>query len=102
MNSGPGIYFDGVTSARHDVTVALTPGGLQISTKDGGKRNTTGLMTRSKGLQPRIKFFASAAAEAQLWERLEILDAALAAEIDARAAYVDRSQPATAPAAHEA
>jgi hypothetical protein len=26
MNSGAGIYFDGLTSARHDVTVVLTPG----------------------------------------------------------------------------
>ena len=35
MNSGAGIYFDGVTSARRDVVVELAPAGLQISSRDG-------------------------------------------------------------------
>ena len=35
MNSGTGVYFDGATSARRDVLVALAPAGLQISGRDG-------------------------------------------------------------------
>ena len=35
MNSGAGIYFDGVTSARRDVVVELAAAGLQISDRDG-------------------------------------------------------------------
>src|SRR6478672_3927498 len=35
MNSGAGIYFDGVTSTRRDVVVELAPDGLQISGRDG-------------------------------------------------------------------
>ena len=33
--SGPGIFFDGVTSARHDVTVELTPDMLKVISADG-------------------------------------------------------------------
>lgn len=32
--SGPGIYFDGVTSARHDVVVTLCADTLRISDRD--------------------------------------------------------------------
>jgi predicted Zn-dependent protease len=90
MNSGPGIYFDGVTSARHDVTVALTPGGLQISTKDGGKQ-ADWPYDQIEGLAAPDKILRLGRRGSAALERLEILDAALAAEIDARAAYVDRS-----------
>ena len=33
--SGAAVYFDGVTSARHDVLVDLKPAGLRISSHDG-------------------------------------------------------------------
>ena len=35
MTSGAGIYFDGMTSARHDVAVVLSPDALQIAGGDG-------------------------------------------------------------------
>ena len=35
MASGAGVYFDGVTSARHEVLVVLKPVSLQISSHDG-------------------------------------------------------------------
>ncbi len=35
MASGAGVYFDGVTSARHEVLVVLKPASLQISSHDG-------------------------------------------------------------------
>ncbi|MGB6351397.1 MAG: M48 family metallopeptidase [Pseudolabrys sp.] len=90
MNSGPGIYFDGMTSARHDVTVVLTSGGLQISAKDGGKRSDWPY-DQIEGLAAPDKILRLGRRGSAALERLEILDAALAAEIDARAAYVDRS-----------
>ena len=33
--SGPAIFFDGVTSARHDVTVELGAGALLVRSADG-------------------------------------------------------------------
>ena len=35
MTSGAGVYFDGMTSARHEVLVVLEPASLQISSHDG-------------------------------------------------------------------
>ena len=35
MSSKAGIYFDGVTSNRRDVAVALAPSSLRISAQDG-------------------------------------------------------------------
>ena len=35
MMSGAGIYFDGLTSARHDAVLTLGPSGLQIAGRDG-------------------------------------------------------------------
>lgn len=90
VNSGAGIYFDGMTSARHDVTVVLTPGGLQISAKDGGAQSYWPY-DQIEGLAAPDKILRIARRGSAALERLEILDAALAAEIDARAAYVDRS-----------
>ena len=90
MKSGTGIYFDGMTSVRHDVTVVLTPGGLQISAKDGGTR-ADWPYDEIEGLAAPDKVLRLGRRGSTALERLEILDPALAAEIDARAAYVDRS-----------
>jgi Zn-dependent protease with chaperone function len=90
VNSGAGIYFDGVTSARRKVVVELAPSILRISDHDG----------RARAEWPYDEIEGLAAPDGTLrlgrrgsatLERLEIRDAALAAEIDARAAYVDRA-----------
>jgi Zn-dependent protease with chaperone function len=90
ITSGAGVYFDGVTSARHDVFVALRPVGLQISSRDG----------RSLGEWPYEELEELSAPDSLLrlgrhnnavLERLEISDPAFAAEIDERAALVDRT-----------
>jgi Zn-dependent protease with chaperone function len=90
VNSGAGIYFDGMTSARHDVTVALTRDGLQISAKDGGTQ-ANWPYDQIEGLTAPDKILRLGRRGSAALERLEILDPALAAEIDARATYVDRS-----------
>jgi Zn-dependent protease with chaperone function len=90
MIAGAGVYFDGVTSTRRDVAVALGPSSLQISAQDGPLlaewpyEQIEGLSAPESVL--RLGRRGSAALE-----RLEILDPAFAAEIDARASLVDRT-----------
>jgi Zn-dependent protease with chaperone function len=90
MNSGDGIYFDGVTSARHDVMVALTPSGLQISSRDG-RRLTEWPYDEMEELAAPDNVLRLGRRGSATLERLEIVDAALAAEIDSRASLVDRT-----------
>ncbi len=90
MNPGTGVYFDGITSARHDVAVVLTPSSLQISGRDGSPLaewpydEIEGLAAPDNVL--RLGHHGSATLA-----RLEILDPAFAAEIDARASLIDRT-----------
>src|ERR1700730_14163247 len=88
MNSGAGIYFDGVTSARRDVAVALAPTGLQISAHDG-RSLAEWRYDEIEELTAPDKVLRLGRRGGATLERLEILDPAFAAEIDARAAYVD-------------
>ena len=90
MNSGAAIYFDGVTSARHDVTVELAPSGLQIFDRDGHVR-VEWRYSEIEGLTAPEKVLRLGRRGSATLERLEIRDPALAAEIDARAIHVDRS-----------
>jgi len=90
MKSGPGIYFDGVTSARRDVVVELAPSGLQISDRDGHMR-TEWSYEEIEGLAAPEKILRLGRRGSTTLERLEIGDPALAAEIDARAIHVDRT-----------
>lgn len=91
MNSGTGVYFDGVTSARHDVVVMLAPSELQITSRDGHLfamwpyEEIEGLSAPDTMLRLGRRGSATLA-------RLEILDPAFAAEIDARASLVDRTE----------
>ena len=90
MNSGSGVYFDGVTSTRRDVVVALTPSSVRISAQDGRQLAEWPYTEIEELAGPdnvlRLGQHGSAALE-----RLEIIDQAFAAEIDARASLVDRT-----------
>jgi|SRR6185369_1262974 len=84
------IYFDGHTSARHDVGVTLAARTLQIVTLDGRllaewPYEKIESLDAPDGLL-RLGLHGSA-----VLERLEIVDSTLAAEIDARAGNVDRT-----------
>ena len=90
MNSGTGIYFDGVTSVRRETVVELTPAALKISGPDG----------HLWGEWPYNEIEELAAPDSMLrlgrrgsptLERLEIRDPAFAKEIDTRAIHVDRT-----------
>ena len=90
MNSGAGIYFDGVTSTRRDVTIELAPSGLQISDGDGRAR-AEWPYDEIEGLAAPEKILRLGRRGSAILERLEIHDPVLAAEIDARAIHVDRT-----------
>ncbi|HEY6025040.1 MAG TPA: M48 family metallopeptidase [Pseudolabrys sp.] len=90
MNSGTGVYFDGVTSARHDVAVVLTPSGLQISSRDG-RPFAEWRYDEIEGLSAPDNVLRLGRHGSAALERLEIFDPAFAAEIDVRACLVDRT-----------
>ena len=90
MNSGAGTYFDGVTSARRDVVVELTTGGLQVSDRDGHLW-AQWPYEEIEGLTAPDNMLRLGRRGSATLERLEIRDPAFAAEIDARSAHVDRT-----------
>ncbi len=89
MNSGSGIYFDGVTSTRRDVSVTLAPSSLRISAQNGPLL-TEWPYDQIEGLSAPDSVLRLGRRGSATLERLEVLDPALAAEIDARASLVDR------------
>ena len=90
MNSGAGIYFDGVTSARRDVVVELAAAGLQISDRDGHSWPEWPY-DEIEGLAAPDNILRLGRRGNATLERLEIRDPAFAAAIDSRAVHVDRS-----------
>jgi Zn-dependent protease with chaperone function len=90
VGSGAAVYFDGVTSARHDVFVVLKPGGLQISNHDGHALSEWPY-DELEELSAPDNLLRLGRLNSTVLERLEISDTAFAAEIDARAALVDRT-----------
>ena len=90
MNFGAGIYFDGMTSARHEVGVELTPEGLKISGHDGRLWAQWPYDEIEELAAPDNMLRLGRRGSATL-ERLEIRDPAFAAEIDAQAIHVDRT-----------
>ena len=90
MNSGSGIFFDGLTSARRDVVVVLAPSSLRICTQDGSLL-AEWPYDQIEGLSAPDNVLRLGRRGSAALERLEILDQAFAAEIDARAALVDRT-----------
>jgi Zn-dependent protease with chaperone function len=90
MNSGAGIFFDGRTSARHDAVVALVPSGLQIADREG-RLLAEWPYDEIEGLAAPDNVLRVGRRGNALLERLEILDPAFAAAVDARAIRVDRT-----------
>jgi hypothetical protein len=89
-STGPAIFFDGVTSARHDVTVDLGTAALTIRSADGGAiaqwpYDEIEPLSAPKGLL-RIGRTGSATLA-----RLEVLDQDLAHAIDVRSVPIDRT-----------
>src|SRR5665647_3844615 len=88
--TGAGIYFDGRTSARHDVGVTLGMSALEIAGRDGTPLaewpydQIEGLAAPDSVLRLGRRGSATLA-------RLEIIDPQFAAAIDARASDVDRT-----------
>lgn len=88
--SGPAVYFDGKTTARHEVTVELTPSALEVRGTDGSvmARWPYGELQQSSSHHGvfRIRHEVSGTLE-----RLETRDAGLAHAIDELSLPVDRS-----------
>ena len=89
MTSGAGIFFDGITSARHTAAVTLGATGLQIVGDDRVLAEWP--YDEIEGLAAPDNVLRLGRRGNKLLERLEILDPAFAAAIDARARRVDRS-----------
>jgi Zn-dependent protease with chaperone function len=90
QTSGAGIYFDGRTSARHDASVALGASSLRISGAGGGLL-AEWPYDEIEGLAAPQNVLRLGRRGSATLERLEILDPAFAAAIDARSDRVDRS-----------
>jgi Zn-dependent protease with chaperone function len=90
MTSGAGIYFDGLTSKRHDAVVALTKTGLRIASRDGHLL-AEWPYDEVEGLPAPANVLRLGLRGSDTLARLEIHDGPFAAALDARAAHVDRS-----------
>ena len=90
VTSGAGVYFDGSTSARHDAVVVLAQSSLQIAGSDG-RLLAEWPYGEIEGLAAPDHVLRLGRRGSATLERLEIFDTALAAAIDGRAAYVDRT-----------
>jgi Zn-dependent protease with chaperone function len=89
MTSGTGIFFDGITSARHAAVVTLGANDLQIA--GDGQVLAQWRYDEIESLAAPDDVLRLGRRGNKVLERLEILDSAFAAAIDARARRVDRS-----------
>ena len=87
---GRGIFFDGVTTARHDVVVELAPRTLQVHGVDGSVLAQWSYDELETLSSPDDVLRLGRAGNALL-ARLEIKDPQLAAAIDERSLPVDRT-----------
>ena len=90
MISGAGIYFDGITSARHDAVILLGPSALQIASSDG-RLLATWPYDEIEGLAAPDNVMRIGRRGNAALARLEISDPEFATSIDDRATYVDRT-----------
>jgi predicted Zn-dependent protease len=88
--SGPGAFFDGATTARHDVTVELAPDLLRVKAADG-RVLAEWPYDQLETLSSPDDLLRLGRAGSPLLARLEVRDPQLAAEIDERSLPVDRS-----------
>ena len=90
MTKGTGIYFDGITSARHEASVELTPETLLIVDGRGDELNEWPYADIEQLPSPKQVLRLGLRGEPML-ARLEIHDTEFAAAIDDRALTVDRT-----------
>jgi Zn-dependent protease with chaperone function len=88
--SGIGIYFDGTSAARHQVTVELADTALRIRAADGKLIDEWGY-DQIEPLSAPEGVLRIGRAGSPVLARLEVRDAALATAIDERSLPVDRS-----------
>src|SRR5882757_6897703 len=88
--SEPGIFFDGATTARHDVTVELAPDVLRIRAADG-RVLAEWRYDQLETLSSPDDVLRLGKAGSPMLARLEVRDPQLAAAIDERSLPVDRS-----------
>jgi Zn-dependent protease with chaperone function len=87
--SGPGIFFDGLTAARHDVAVELTPTALRVRAPDGSIF-AEWAYGQLETLSSPDNVLRLGKAGNPVLARLEVMDPQLAAAIDERSVPVDR------------
>lgn len=90
VTSGAGVFFDGVTSARYDVSVELTLTSLRILDAEGQRLADWPYSELEQVFAPG-DVLRLARADSPILARLEIRDPALAAAIDERSIPVDRT-----------
>jgi Zn-dependent protease with chaperone function len=88
--SGPAVYFDGVTSARHLVAVTCTPSGLDIRDA-GGNAIAEWPYHRLVHLNAPAHVVRVGLRDSEKLERLEIADDDLATAIDLACPDIDRT-----------
>jgi Zn-dependent protease with chaperone function len=88
--SGPATFFDGVTSARRDVTVELAPDALRVLGPDGSAL-AEWRYDRLEHRSAPDEALRLGQAGSPVLARLEVRDPQLAAEIDDRSLPLDRS-----------
>ncbi len=88
--SAPAIYFDGVTSARHAVTVTCTPSGLAVCDHHGDPV-AAWPYSRLLHLNAPAHLFRLGLRDSDRLARLEIEDQALARTIERACPSIDRS-----------
>jgi Zn-dependent protease with chaperone function len=88
--SGPGVFFDGATTARHDVTVELAQDRLRIRAADG-RALAEWPYDRLETIASPDDLLRLGQAGSPVLARLEVRDPQLAAAIDERSLPVDRS-----------
>jgi Zn-dependent protease with chaperone function len=88
--SGPAIYFDGITSARHAVTVACKPDGLALS-GPCGEPIAVWPYDRLSHCNAPAHLLRLGLRDSQRLERLEIADNSLAQAVDLVAPDIDRT-----------
>ena len=91
ISSGPAIYFDGTSSARHDVVVEADGAGLRIVGAEPPRSLPNGVMPTCAGCpRPRV-FCGSATAARPCWRAWKSAMPVSAAAIEDRAVTLDRS-----------
>jgi len=84
------VYFDGVTSARHDVTIELMPAGVVIRGADGAALDEWPY-PRMKHLSAPEHIFRIGLRKSPNLARLEVYDQGVAHEIDLACPDIDRT-----------